>query len=247
MQGDQRIVLEFRKMQLVIAGQLMPSGDDETELLSCDGDRLEGRVIRLTDKGKVEVPGFQGLDELVLQLLHIGKMQRAAAGLAGEGLRDLWDQRSRKAVHIAERYRGSCVTFQLVHRFRGKPDFFQSSVDMAVKGLAVICQRQMAVPAFEKRDTELFFQLMDGIAEAGLGNMQFFCGARVVERPCKTAEILELGQVHGNPSLDHGKKQYGRNTESLGVNPSYPSAGMCARPPLSPFRDIRGLPDRIKS
>ena len=68
--------------------------------------------------------------------------------------------------------------------------------DIGQKLLAVDGQCNLAVFLVEQLDIQLLFQLADGVAQAGLGDVQLLRGAGIVERLSQDKKVAQLKKGH---------------------------------------------------
>ena len=84
-------------------------------------------------------------------------------------------------------------------------DHAQGPLGIGQELLSVDGQPDMAAVLLKEFDPQLLFQLLNGVAQAGLGDVELGGGLGVVHDAGQSFEVLKLQQCHSNPSTIHRK------------------------------------------
>lgn len=71
--------------------------------------------------------------------------------------------------------------------------------------LSVFCDINIPPHLEEERDAQLTLQIPDGMAQAGLGDQELFCGFGIVFQPADGLKVIQLLKIHvSGPSPEFG-------------------------------------------
>ncbi len=166
--------------------------------LAHEGHRLQ-LLILVQAEGQVDLPSFQLLKQV--EGGGLGKLEADALVflLVVDAHHHRGDEGGGDGVEISQ-------ADDLLGGARHLPEHpdplvnhGQSLLGVGEELLAIAGQADVAAVLLKELHPQLLLQLLDGVAQAGLGDMELSGGMRVVEHPGQGLEILQLKQRHKNP------------------------------------------------
>ena len=169
------------------------AGDRQIQGLTHDDDRF-GPVIPVHPEGHIQLPGLHLIKDIKGRALCKLEADAPVVLLPVEALHQRRDQGGGDAVEVAQLgYLGQIAR----HLFQNSGPLVQQgqgTLHIGEKLFPIGGQADLPVLLLEQLDPQFLFQLADGIAEGGVGDVQLFRRPGVVQDTGQDLKILELKQ-----------------------------------------------------
>ena len=197
---DQLFLGKILKLHRAAVSQRMRGGHGQKQVLHHHGHAFQCS-IQLGAEGKVDHAVLQLLHQVGAKILHKVKQNGAVRVFLIKALDHLRNERGGNAVQIAQ---GHALLGGIHHGVKGihaGGDGVERLLYILHKHLPGGGKLKFAVFLFKQLGAKLFFQFGNGIAQAGLADVQVLGGLGVVQGFAKLTEILQLKKCHKNENL----------------------------------------------